>query len=106
MMLGWFSGLAVGTLLGNILGDTQRLGLDAIFPAALLAIIGNLLRRRDGLIAGVAGAVICLVLLPIVPAGLPIILSVFGVAIALIMVRVPGVANAQPSRPASDGEQL
>jgi len=89
MMIGWFSGLTVGTLLGNVLGDTQRFGLDAIFPAALLAIIGNLLRTRDGFIAGVAGAVICLVLLPFVPAGLPIILSVAGVAVALTAARLP-----------------
>jgi len=89
MFLGWFSGLAVGTLLGNVLGDTQRFGLDAIFPAALLAIIGNLLRQRDGCIAGIAGGIICLILLPFIPAGLPIILSVFGVAIALVAVRLP-----------------
>ncbi len=89
MMLGWFGGLAAGTLLGNFLGDTQRWGLDAIFPAALLAIIGNLLRQRDGFIAGVTGAIICLVLLPFIPAGLPIILSVLGVAVALTAVRLP-----------------
>lgn len=87
MMLGWFAGLAVGTALGNVLGDTSRWGLDAVFPAALLAIIANLLRQRDGLIAGVAGALICLTLLPFVPAGLPIILSVFGVVVALLVVR-------------------
>lgn len=89
MFLGWFAGIGVGTFLGNILGDTQRLGLDAIFPAAMLAIIGNLLRRRDGFVAGVAGGVICLGLLPIVPAGMPIILSVLGVAVALVLVRTP-----------------
>ncbi len=82
MMLGWFSGIAVGTFLGNVVGDTARLGLDAVFPAALLAIIGNLLRTRDGFVAGIAGGLICLVLLPFVPAGLPIILSVFGAALA------------------------
>ena len=65
------------------------LGLDAVFPAALLAIIGNLLRSRDGRIAGLSGGVICLVLLPIVPAGLPIILSILGVGVALVLVREP-----------------
>lgn len=87
MMVGWFSGIAVGTLLGNVLGDTQQFGLDALFPAALLAIIGNLLRQTEGLLAGAAGALICLLLLPIVPAGLPIILSVAGVGVALMLVR-------------------
>lgn len=82
MLLGWFSGILVGTFLGNVLGDTSRWGLDAVFPAAMLAIIGNLLRQRDGFAAAAAGGLICLALLPFAPAGLPIILSVFGVAAA------------------------
>ena len=72
MMLGWFPGIAVGTFLGNVLGDVDRFGLDAVFPAALLAIIGNLLRTREGRSAAVAGGLICLVLLPLTPAGVPI----------------------------------
>lgn len=87
MMIGWFPGVAVGTFLGDVLGDTSRFGLDALFPAALLAIIGNLLRTRDGRIAGIAGALLCVVLLPIVPAGLPIILSLGGVGVALMASR-------------------
>lgn len=85
MMIGWFSGVGIGTFLGDVLGDTSRLGLDAVFPAALLAIIGNLLRTRDGRTAGIAGGLLCLVLLPIVPAGLPIILSLGGVFVAVAL---------------------
>ena len=88
MMGGWFAGVFVGTFLGDVLGDTSRWGLDAIFPAALLAIIGNLLRTRDGLSAGIAGALLCVVLLPIAPAGLPIILSLGGVGVALVLSKV------------------
>jgi predicted branched-subunit amino acid permease len=83
MMVGWFVGITTGTLLGDVLGDTQRFGIDALFPAALLAIVGNALRNRNGLIAGVAGALICGTLIPFAPAGLPIILSVGGVGVAL-----------------------
>ncbi len=89
MMIGWFLGIGVGTFLGNVVGDTSRIGLDAVFPAALLAILGNLLRQRDGFVAGICGALICLVLIPLVPAGLPIILSVFGAAVALLLSRQP-----------------
>lgn len=89
MYLGWFIGIGVGTFLGDVLGDTQRLGLDAVFPAALLAIIGNLLRTADGRVAGIAGGLLCLALLPFAPAGLPIILSLGGVAIAILLSKEP-----------------
>jgi predicted branched-subunit amino acid permease len=85
MMIGWFSGLVVGTFVGNVVGDIERFGLDAVFPAALLAIIAGLLRQRDGLIAGLAGGLICLTLIPVAPAGVPIILSVLGAVIAAVV---------------------
>ncbi len=83
MMGGWFIGITIGTVLGDVLGDTTRFGIDALFPAALLAIVGSSLRQTDGRVAGAVGAVICLVLIPIAPVGLPIILSLGGVAAAL-----------------------
>jgi predicted branched-subunit amino acid permease len=83
MMLGWVIGTLAGVFLGNVIGDADRLGLDAVFPAALLAIIGNLLRRRDGARAAALGGGLCAVLLPIAPAGLPIIASLFGALAAL-----------------------
>jgi predicted branched-subunit amino acid permease len=89
MMVGWFPGIAVGTFLGNVLGDVDRFGLDAVFPAALIAIVGNLLRTREGMAAALAGGLICLVLLPVAPAGVPIILSVVGVAFALRIFPAP-----------------
>ncbi len=86
MFAGWISGTLVGAILGNVIGDADRLGLDAVFPAALLAIVGNLLRRGDGATAAVVGGGLCLVLIPIAPAGIPIIASLAGAVIAL---RVP-----------------
>lgn len=83
MHLGWFAGTFVGVFLGNVIGDAQRLGLDAVFPAALLAIIAPLLRRRPGAAAALLGGGLCVVLLPFAPAGVPIILSLFGAAVAL-----------------------
>ena len=83
MMAGWFPGIVVGTFVGDVVGDIDRLGLDAVFPAALLSIIAGLLRTGEGFAAGVAGAVICLALIPIAPAGVPIILSVFGAVVGV-----------------------
>ena len=87
MMIGWFPGIVVGTFVGDVVGDIDRLGLDAVFPAALLSIIAGLLRTGEGFAAGIAGAVICLSLIPIAPAEVPIIASVLG---ALVGVGVAG----------------
>ena len=84
MMGGWFPGIVVGTFIGNVVGDIDRLGLDAVFPAALLSIIAGLLRTGEGLAAGVAGAVICVALIPVAPAGVPILLSVAGAGIGVV----------------------
>jgi predicted branched-subunit amino acid permease len=84
--LGWWSGTFVGVFLGNVIGDAQRLGLDVVFPAALLAIIGNLLRRRPAAASALIGAGLCLVMIPWAPAGVPIIASLIGAFVAL---RVP-----------------
>ncbi len=90
MMSGWFVGITAGTLLGEVMGDTKRFGI-----AALLAIIGNALHTRDGATAGVVGGLICLVLIPVAPAGLPIILSLGGVGAALVMAERS--TSSQPS---------
>ncbi|MGF1598674.1 MAG: AzlC family ABC transporter permease [Acidimicrobiales bacterium] len=89
LLVGWITGSVVGVVLGNVLGDTTRWGFDVVFPAALLAIIGPLLRRRDGLAAGVIGALLCLVLLPVAPGGVPILVSALG-AVAVVGRRMVG----------------
>ena len=83
MFAGWIPGTIVGAALGNVIGDADAIGLDALFPAALLAIIGNLLRRGDGAAAAAVGGGLCLVLIPVAPAGIPIIASLVGAAVAL-----------------------
>lgn len=83
LMVGWWAGSLVGVYLGDIIGDGRAWGLDAVFPAALVAIIGSLVRRRDGLTAALSGAGICCVLIPIAPGGLPILASALGAVIAL-----------------------
>jgi len=96
MHAGWWSGTFVGVFLGNVIGDTHRLGLDAVFPAALLAIIGPLLRQRPAAIAALVGGGLCLVLIPWAPAGVPIMVSLAGAFVALALPDVPA-GPAEPS---------
>ena len=93
MHAGWLSGVFIGVFLGNVIGDTQSFGLDAVFPAALLAIIGNLLRQRPGAVAAAIGGGACLMLLPITPAGVPIIASLVGAFVALATTSEPSAAT-------------
>ena len=74
----------MGALLGGGLGDPRTLGLDAMFPAAFLALLAPQLRRAGAPVAAVAGAMIAVVLLPFAPAGVPVIAALAGVVPGLL----------------------
>jgi 4-azaleucine resistance transporter AzlC len=69
----WVSGTVVGAVAGDALGDPAALGLDAAFPALFLAILVTQVHDRQALAAAVLGGLIALVLLPVAPAGVPIV---------------------------------
>jgi 4-azaleucine resistance transporter AzlC len=69
----WQAGTLVGALAGNVLGDPDKLGLDAVYPAFFLAILIVELRRPGAPIVALAGAAIALVLIPVAPAGVPVL---------------------------------
>jgi predicted branched-subunit amino acid permease len=86
----WNAGTLLGALLGGGLGDPRALGLDAMFPAAFLALLAPQLRRPGAPAAAVAGAMVGVALLPFTPAGVPVIAALAGV--------VPGVLVARGVR--------
>ncbi|MGH3041947.1 MAG: AzlC family ABC transporter permease [Candidatus Rokuibacteriota bacterium] len=69
----WVGGTIVGAIAGDALGDPASLGLDAAFPALFLAILVPQVRSRRALAAAVLGGTIALALLPVAPAGVPIV---------------------------------
>jgi len=83
----WNVGSLTGALAGGGLGDPRALGLDAMFPAAFLALLAPQLRRPGAGVAALAGALIALALLPVAPAGVPIMAAVLGIAPALRVLR-------------------
>jgi 4-azaleucine resistance transporter AzlC len=83
----WNLGTLLGALAGGGIGDPRDLGLDAMFPAAFLALIAPQLRRPGAPQAAVAGGVIAVALLPLTPAGLPIIAAVLGIVPAVTTLR-------------------
>jgi 4-azaleucine resistance transporter AzlC len=79
----WVGGTTLGALIGDRLGDPERYGLDAAFPALFLALLVPQVRSRQALAAAVAGAAIALVLIPFTPAGVPIIAATAACLIGL-----------------------
>jgi branched chain amino acid efflux pump len=79
----WVLGTAIGVVGGAALGDPERLGLDAAFPALFLALLARQLRTRQAVMAALAGGGIALVLLPFAPPGVPIVVAVLGCLVGL-----------------------
>ena len=74
----WNLGTLGGALAGEVLGDPKALGMDAIFPAVFLALLVPQIRSRRAVGAALLGAAIALALLPVAPAGVPVMAAVLG----------------------------
>src|SRR5215469_11557390 len=83
VLICWPGGAILGALIGGFIKNTNAFGLDAMFPAVLLALIVPALRDRVTRRAAVLGAVIALSAAPFLPAGLPVLLALAGL-LALI----------------------
>ena len=75
----WNLGTLLGALVGDLLGDPTRWGLDAVFPATFVALLAPHVRHRPGQVAALAAAAIALATLPVLPAGVPVLLAALGV---------------------------
>ena len=86
----WQAGTLTGALLGSAL-DPAAFGLDAAAPAVFLALLWPALKRPENRWVAVLGAAVALALVPVAPAGIPVIAAA-GVAL---------VAGLIPRRAAS-----
>jgi 4-azaleucine resistance transporter AzlC len=80
LFVSWNTATLLGIALGGVAGDPASLGLDAAFPAALLALLLPVLRDRDTRRVALLGAAIAVVTTPLLPAGLPVLLALTGLA--------------------------
>jgi 4-azaleucine resistance transporter AzlC len=83
----WVSGTAAGVLVGGRIGDPDRWGLDAAFPAAFLALLAPQIRARPGQAAAAIAGAITVVATPITPKGVPILLAALAVVPAMALAR-------------------
>ena len=73
-LVAWIGGTVIGVLAGNVMGDVERLGLDVVFPAFFVALLMEELRGgKQTLAVALIAAALSLVLVPLVPPGVPVI---------------------------------
>jgi 4-azaleucine resistance transporter AzlC len=69
----WNIGTLVGALGGSAIGEPEALGLDAAVPAAFLALLWPRLDDTTTRVVAVGGAAVATLLVPLVPAGVPVL---------------------------------
>ena len=95
----WPGGALLGAELGGLVPDTAAFGLDAMFPAVILALIVPALRGRAARRAALAGAAIALAAAPFLPAGLPLLLAALALPLASGDRAAPRAPRSQRSLP-------
>lgn len=87
--LGWNLATLVGALAGNAIGDVRAWGLDAVAAAAFLALLWPRLSAKEPVVVALGAAVITIILLPLVPAGIPVlVVALVAIGAALYRHRV------------------
>ncbi|HEY5985410.1 MAG TPA: AzlC family ABC transporter permease [Streptosporangiaceae bacterium] len=95
----WNLATVLGGFAGAAIGNTSAFGLDAAFPTVLLALVLPSMTDRGTRNAAMLGAVAAVATTPFLPAGLPLLAALAGLALAR---RSPGtVPQANSVREAS-----
>src|SRR5919204_4731234 len=96
LYVAWVLGTTLGVLAGNLIGDPNKLGMDAAFPALFLALLVGQIRSRRAAIAAVAGAAIALLVTPFAKPGVPLIAACLACAVGWRRPRLRERAWAPP----------
>ncbi|MBQ0903167.1 AzlC family ABC transporter permease [Micromonospora sp. U21] len=105
LFVAWNAGTLLGVLAGGTVGDPAALGLDAAFPAGLIALLLPSLRDRDTRHAALSGAALAVAATPVLPAGLPVLLALAGPAAIAVRRRSAPRGGARPALPTRVGAE-
>jgi predicted branched-subunit amino acid permease len=76
----WNVAVLLGVVAGSMVRNTNAFGLDATFPAVLIALALPALAELRTRVSAGTGAVIAVALTPVLPAGLPVLAALAGLA--------------------------
>jgi predicted branched-subunit amino acid permease len=92
--VGWVGGTALGVFAGNALPDPNAFGIDAIFPAFYIALLGGEMRNPRARVAAALAVLVALAGAAFLPPGVPVIVAA---AVALIGL-IPEPDSTRPER--------
>ncbi|WP_018685919.1 AzlC family ABC transporter permease [Actinokineospora enzanensis] len=78
LFVAWNVGVLAGALAGTLVSDPNALGLDAVFPAVMLALVLPALKEAGKARPALLGAAVALATTPFLPAGVPVLLALVG----------------------------
>ena len=78
----WNATTLAGAVGAQALGDPAKFGLDAVVPAAFLALLAPRLRNGEERRIAAGAALIALVLIPLTPPGVPVLAAAAAVLLA------------------------
>ncbi|USA05128.1 AzlC family ABC transporter permease [Streptomyces lydicamycinicus] len=99
----WNLTTLAGALGAEALGDTEAWGLDAAGPAVFLALLAPMLKDTVERVAAGLAVVLVMVTLPLLPTGVPVLVSALAAPAVLVVQGRSGRGTAQePGAPAHD----
>ncbi|MFF9351805.1 AzlC family ABC transporter permease [Streptomyces sp. NPDC014734] len=81
----WNLTTLLGALGADALGDTDAWGLDAASPAVFLALLAPMLASTTERVTAAVAVLLVLGLLPVLPAGLPVLVSALAAPVVLFL---------------------
>lgn len=97
----WNLTTLLGALGAEAIGDTDAWGLDAAGPAVFLALLAPMLRTTTERAVGAVAVVLGLGLLPVLPAGVPVLVAALAVP-AVLYVEGRKAASEPVSKPSKE----
>ncbi len=80
--LGWIASTLLGAIVGNYIGDTDRLGLNFTLPAMYTCLLVFMIKRKSDVFVALSSALLCLAIGHLVPATMG---NLFNIIIATIV---------------------
>lgn len=81
----WNLGTLLGAAAGDLIGDLEKWGLDAAFPAVYVAMLAPHLGSRPGKVSALIAGAVAVATVPLLPVGIPILVCTVGAVVGAVV---------------------